>query len=56
MPTYDYRCTACRKIFSVTRSWADFDTKRTPKCPRCGKRKAVEQLFASVLVKTSKKS
>ena len=56
MPTYDYRCSACKKTFSVARSWEQFDKARKPKCPKCGKTKKVEQVFGSVLVKTSKKS
>ena len=56
MPSYDYRCTACRKTFTVTRTWAEYDKKPTPKCPKCGKSKAVEPVFSGFLVKTSKKS
>ena len=55
MPNYDYHCLACKKKFSVTMTWAEFDKKRKPKCPKCGKRK-VEQVFGNVLVKTTKKS
>jgi putative FmdB family regulatory protein len=54
MPTYDFQCLECKKKFTLTMTWTDFD-KRKPKCPKCGKRK-VEQVFGSQMVKTSKKS
>jgi len=54
MPTYDFRCQECKKDFSVTLTWTQFD-KGKPKCPKCGKKK-VEPIFGAVLAKTSKKS
>jgi len=54
MPTYSYRCEACRKTFSLQMTIADHDRKRV-KCPKCGSRKARQQL-RSFGVKTSKKS
>jgi len=56
MPTYDFRCAACKKAFSVAMTRAQFDKKRKPKCPKCGKTKDVEQHLGSVLAKTAKKS
>jgi len=56
MPTYDYRCEDCRKSFSVSRTWVEYDRQRTPKCPKCGRSKAVQQVYGGVLVKTAKKS
>jgi len=57
MPTYDFRCAACKKSFSATMTWTEFDKKRgKARCPKCGKSKAVEQVLGNVLVKTSKKS
>ncbi len=56
MPTYDFRCLACKKKFTLTMTWAEFDKcKGKPKCPKCGKKK-VEQVYGTQMVKTSKKS
>ena len=54
MPTYSYRCQACRKSFSVQMTIAEHDKVRA-KCPKCGSRK-LQQKFGSVGVITSKKS
>jgi putative FmdB family regulatory protein len=54
MPEYDYKCTACRKKFSVTLSFQDHE-RRKVKCPKCGGRR-VEQQIVAFLAKTSKKS
>lgn len=54
MPTYTYRCEACRKAFSLQMTMSEHDKKRV-KCPKCGSRK-VRQHFGSFGVKTSKKS
>ncbi len=54
MPTYSYRCQACRKEFSAQMTIAEHDKKQV-KCPKCESRKVRQQpsLFG---VKTSKKS
>ena len=54
MPTYSYRCQACRKTFVLQMTIAEHDRKRA-QCPKCGSRKA-RQEFGSFAVKTSKKS
>jgi len=54
MPTYSYRCEACRKEFSVQMTVAEHDRKRV-KCPKCESRKVRQQL-STFGVKTSKKS
>lgn len=54
MPTYSYRCEACRKTFTNQMTMAEHDKTRV-KCPKCGSRKARQQ-FGSFSVKTSKKS
>jgi putative FmdB family regulatory protein len=56
MPTYDYRCQACKRTFTLARTWEEFDKQRKPKCPKCRKSGQVQQLLGGVLVKTSKKS
>lgn len=54
MPNYSYRCEACRKTFTLQMTIADHDKKRV-KCPKCGSRKAKQQV-QSFGVKTTKKS
>jgi putative FmdB family regulatory protein len=54
MPTYEYRCTACGKKFSLILSIGEHDAKK-PKCPKCQSTK-VEQQFGHFFSKTSRKS
>ncbi len=54
MPLYEYRCSACRKKFSMKLSVADME-KSKPKCPKCGSRKT-EKLITGFAAVTSKKS
>ena len=57
MPTYDFRCSACKRAFSVTMTWTEFDKRRgKAKCPKCKKTKNVQQVIGTPLAKTSKKS
>ncbi|HZW10562.1 MAG TPA: zinc ribbon domain-containing protein [Phycisphaerales bacterium] len=52
MPTYDYRCTACKHEFELFQSMKDAPKR---KCPQCGKN-ALERLIgtgAAVLFKGS---
>ena len=55
MPMYDFRCTACKKTFSVVLAYDEYDPRKV-KCPKCRKRKTVERVFSTVFAKTSKKS
>lgn len=54
MPTYDYRCQACRKAFKIVQTISEHEKAR-PKCPKCKSTK-VERVFTGAFVKTSKKS
>jgi putative FmdB family regulatory protein len=54
MPTYEYRCTKCRKRFSQNEGIAQHGRRRPP-CPYC-KSRAVEQVFAPFFPKTVRKS
>ncbi|HQE81616.1 MAG TPA: zinc ribbon domain-containing protein [Candidatus Hydrogenedentes bacterium] len=54
MPTYSYQCDACKRQFSLQMTMTEHDKKRV-KCPKCGSRKARQQL-GLFGVKTSKKS
>jgi putative FmdB family regulatory protein len=57
MPTYEFLCEKCHKMFDVFWSLAEYDKriKATHKCPACGSTRVVKTLSA-VQVKTSKKS
>ncbi len=54
MPTYEYRCTECRKQFSVIQSITERETSKVA-CPKC-KSKKVKQLVSVFNAKTSRKS
>ena len=54
MPNYDYRCLKCNKDFTSVLSVTSHDARKA-KCPKCGGKK-LEQLIASFMVKTSRKS
>ena len=53
MPSYDYRCTNCKKKFTVMLSMKEHDARKA-KCPKCGGKK-VEQLISHFMTKTSRK-
>ncbi len=55
MPVYEYRCSDCRKAFTLIKSIKEYETQ-TVKCPKCGKRKGVERVWSQVYAVTSKKS
>ncbi len=54
MPTYEYRCEKCEKIFSVIMRIEEHDREGTA-CPEC-KGTAVVQQYTPFFAKTSKKS
>ncbi|MBN1418446.1 MAG: zinc ribbon domain-containing protein [Planctomycetes bacterium] len=54
MPTYEFACADCKKKFSLTLSFSEYDKKK-PKCPKCSSGK-VKRVLGSVFAKTSKKS
>jgi putative FmdB family regulatory protein len=54
MPTYEFRCEACKKRFHLTMSMSQRSTT-TIKCPKCNSRK-IEQQYSAVYAVTSKKS
>ncbi len=43
MPSYDYKCKECGKVFEVFRHFSDHD--KEIKCPNCGSDKA-ERIFS----------
>ncbi len=54
MPTYEFRCTACEKVFTKIMSFAA-RTSEPIACPHCGS-KEIEQTYTAVSVKTGKKT
>jgi len=54
MPTYDYRCQACRRAFQIVQTISAHEKAR-PKCPKC-KSTRVERVLTGAFVKTSRKS
>lgn len=57
MPTYEFRCNKCHKIFEEIWSLSDYDKriKQKRKCPSRGSSQVVK-LITAVQVRTSKKS
>ncbi len=55
MPTYEYQCDACKKIFSVVRTIAEH-SRGGVACPKCKKKNEVRQLVSTFIAQTSKKS
>ena len=43
MPTYDYKCKECEKVFEVFRRFSELDEE--VKCPNCGSEKT-EKVFS----------
>ncbi|MGD8923354.1 MAG: zinc ribbon domain-containing protein [Syntrophobacterales bacterium] len=54
MPTYEYQCQSCKKIFAVVMSISEYE-KGKVNCPKCGKGR-VKQQITEFMVQTSKKS
>jgi len=57
MPTYEFRCEKCKKVFEEIWSLEEYDKriKEKRKCPRCTSTRVIRSL-STVQVKTSKKS
>ena len=57
MPTYEFRCEKCDKVFEQVWSLSEYDKRiqETNKCPACGSTKVIRTI-SLVQVKTSKKS
>lgn len=57
MPTYDFRCQHCGKVFEETLSISDYEHKQQEgwQCQACGSTDVVQQI-SSFQVKTGKKS
>jgi putative FmdB family regulatory protein len=55
MPTYEYRCKKCNKVFSENMSISEFEKKKTHTCPHC-KSRSVQRIYSGFSAVTSKKS
>jgi putative FmdB family regulatory protein len=57
MPTYEFRCLKCNKIFALTYSISEFERARKSgiKCSSCGSSRVIQQIPV-FQVQTSKKS
>ncbi|HWP60212.1 MAG TPA: zinc ribbon domain-containing protein [Candidatus Acidoferrales bacterium] len=57
MPTYEFRCQKCDKVFELTCSFSDLDRARRDgiKCATCGSQDVIQQIPV-FQVQTSKKS
>jgi putative FmdB family regulatory protein len=54
MPNYPFECQKCRKTFTVTLTFKEYDQHKV-KCPKCGSA-SVQQLLSAIFAKTAKKS
>ena len=54
MPTYEYRCQDCGRMFVQTMTFGEHEHKVRPSCPKC-KSKKVEQTPRSFQPVTAKK-
>jgi putative FmdB family regulatory protein len=54
MPTYEYQCLNCNKVFTLMMSISEYEKGKVT-CPQCGKGR-VKQLITEFMVHTSKKS
>jgi putative FmdB family regulatory protein len=55
MATYEFKCTECKKAFSVKQTFPQHDHHARVKCPQCGSTN-VKQQIAHVFAHTAKKS
>jgi putative FmdB family regulatory protein len=55
MPTYEYRCNSCGKMFTQQASISEHETTK-PTCPKCNSNDVTQSYSSAVYVKTSKKS
>ncbi|MDI9570375.1 MAG: zinc ribbon domain-containing protein [Pseudomonadota bacterium] len=54
MATYEYRCEACKKSFTLIQKISEHGKTKVT-CPKC-KSEKVKQQISSFLIKTSRKS
>jgi putative FmdB family regulatory protein len=47
--TYVFQCRSCKHEFEITASVAEYEARRAPSCPQCGRRQT-RRVFTPVLV------
>jgi len=55
MPTYVFKCGACREQFEKVMSISEREKGKPPSCPKC-KKDNVERVYTSFYAKTTRKS
>ncbi len=57
MPTYEFRCEECKKVFELSCSVIEYERnkKKGIKCAKCGSSRVVQQI-SGFQVNTAKKS
>ena len=55
MPTYEYECKKCKKVFTVDMTISDYEKRKSIKCPKCSST-SVKRIFSSFSAVTSSKS
>ena len=54
MPTFEYRCNKCKKVFSLHMTISEYEKRKSFNCPHC-KSKSVKRIFSSFTAVTSSK-
>ena len=54
MPTYDFRCEQCSKLFEARLSFAEADDGKLPACPACGAQYPKRLLSSTINILTGK--
>ena len=55
MGTYDFKCSACGKVFTARLTFREYDQRLWKKCPKCKSRKVTQAPTAAHVI-TAKKT
>jgi putative FmdB family regulatory protein len=50
--TYVFQCRSCKHEFEITATVAEYESRKAPACPRCGREES-RRVFTPVLVMTA---
>ena len=53
MPTYEFKCDKCRKVFTVKLKLADYERKKFA-CPACKSKRLTQQISSFQTITSSK--
>lgn len=53
--TYVFQCRSCKHEFEITATVAEYESRRDPACPQCG-RKEARRVFTPILVMSATKA